>query len=59
MATMTASVALLVPGLWLITGGLDVTGGRQIRFGFMRLAVAFLIFAAIVVGIGLAQMIIP
>lgn len=54
-ATLTASVALLIPGLWLITGGLDVIGGRQIRFGILRLTVAFLIFVTIVMGFGLAQ----
>jgi len=59
VATVSASVALLVPGLWLVTGGLDLIGGRQIRFGLLRLTVAFLIFFTVVVGIGLAQVIIP
>ena len=58
MATLTASVALLIPGLWLITGGLDLLGGRQIRFGLMRLFVAFLLFSLIVVGVGVAQAIV-
>lgn len=58
MATLTASVALLIPGLWLITGGLDVIGGRQIRFGILRLTVAFLLFVTIVLGVGLAQAIV-
>jgi uncharacterized membrane protein YjjP (DUF1212 family) len=58
MATLTASVSLLVPGLWLITGGLDVLGGRQIRFGLLRLTVASLLFAAIALGVGLAQAIV-
>ena len=53
--TLTASVALLAPSLWLITGGLDVIGGRQIRFGLLRLTVALLLFVSIVLGIGIAH----
>lgn len=56
--TLTSSVALLVPSLWLITGGLDVIGGRQIRFGLLRLTVALLIFFTIVLGIGIAHAIV-
>jgi uncharacterized membrane protein YjjP (DUF1212 family) len=58
LATLTGSVALLIPGLWLITGGLDVIGGRQLRFGLLRLTVALLIFVTIVLGFGLAQAIV-
>ena len=54
VATITAAVALLIPGLWLVTGGLDLIGGRQLRFGILRLTVAFLLFGLIALGIGLA-----
>ena len=59
LPTLTASVALLIPGLWLITGGLDVISGRQIRFGLMRLVVAFLFLATIAAAIALALEIVP
>ena len=55
VATLTGAVAFLVPGLWLITGGLDVLGGRQLRFGLLRLTVAFLLFGIIVLGVAAAQ----
>jgi uncharacterized membrane protein YjjP (DUF1212 family) len=57
-ATLTASVAPLIPGLWLITGGLDVVSGRQIRYGIHRLTVAFLLFGMIVVSVYLAKVIV-
>jgi uncharacterized membrane protein YjjP (DUF1212 family) len=55
--TLTSSVALLIPSLWLVTGGLDIMGG-QIRFGMTRMLISFLIFATIVTGIAFALLIV-